>query len=378
MNDGQQSLGGQQPMPSGVSSGGGLNGSGVIANGAETQPMSLQADAFQQPASSQPMPQAQSGQAAVQQSGQPVVDINGAMRTAARRPTGQRPIAAQQIVPMQHPVVSSGTGDIVLSNGNNGGGKRKGLIAAIAVITVMLVAVIVLAVVANGGTGSGSTGKSDGSLSGSFEEYANLLLYGESSATPIGDYNGPLYQYYFDSYDLAFVDSEEENDAVIRYYSDLATKISDFREKASSSDLSDAIKSNALDYAATALAFTEIKQIYFLDSEFIRNYYTEHGYEATSAYVAEHYSRLVNSEYPDAATMGTALVNIAVYALDEFSAYSTAGCVNGLEINFTCEQEISFARNGGNIELENATTTIWENIRTKVLEGCWEVYNEIV
>ena len=277
--------------------------------------------------------------------------------------------------------VGGSQGDIILTPNIPNSSKSKVKITVIALIAFMLAAIIGLSIwlVISRNT---SPDNPQNNLAEKFNSYANQLLYGKDSDEKIAEFQGVPYIYYFDNQTINIEEDDDRQqqdntESIVDYYSGLATKLSDFSDAVEESTLSDEIKSEISQYVDDAFAYFESRQVYFLDGDTTRAYYAQNGYAKTKNLITEQYSKLVNSEYQKAADMGELLTSLATYQMEEFRAYQSAGCVNGIGINFDCS-DILVDSDVEIIEAEFAVETVVDNLRAEVLKGCWSIYEKLI
>lgn len=268
--------------------------------------------------------------------------------------------------------ISSGVGGgIVLASG--GKKSKKWILAIAGVLVVVAVGVTVVLLVTNRGGNENST-----ELVSAFNSYANYLLDGKDSSDSVSVYKGLSYSYYFDRENVNLALNESEIESIGGYYDNLSGKLDSFVGIVTSAEIADNKKKIVKDYSEIAKAYFEMRSKYFLNSEDIKEYYSRNGYAATGEFIDNYYATM-NGDLVEVKNLKEYLVAAARYYLNEFNAYSTLGCVDGIEINYSCPDDaVVFDYEVTIIELEYAIETVVENARTDVLNGYQEIYNEII
>lgn len=293
---------------------------------ATLNPRSLQSQSSPQipvsPAPQPPIPQTPAPQAPSQSLARPIAQPTSS--ASAPVISTSSPVVAPTPTPRQFPTqsISSGTGDILLSPAPAKKSKKWPIVVAVFTVLVLFISLSIWIF-----TGANIVGN-DTKVKELYNQYANYILFGETSTNGIGD---------FDPNDTFFIDENYENEEFLTNAQNL---FNEFYEKFADSNLTEttvvSIQSTKehYEFLAQKLNVTSIDEEFFqiyLESgkdaaiEYINNFY---DFSDGESYLIELFKNL-NKEY-------------ALAELFEWEIYDNAGCRADAQYDPVCIAEIPY------------------------------------
>lgn len=262
---------------------------------------------------------------------------------------------------MSQPVISSGTGDVVLGGGAPEKKSRKGLI-------ILIVLIVLLALVGGGyylwqsGTsGDGSQQAQTTNVQEKYNSYVNYVLWGEESTEkPIIEDIDQLRPYF----------ETLKNDEIDAYLEKANTKYAEFENGYSGYN-----SQNKVNIISLKVFFQDYAQMRAITSEQLLKMYLDKGFEETKNFVQDKCQISDNNTTDGMRREKNAIKDYSDAFLNIVAKIDKAGCIRDGEIKPGCYKVVD---NDEKELLDKASTvdSAEKEIRTSAMDALKSLYTE--